>query len=109
MFVKSTMQLFRHEAEKSESDSEIDLAGAKSLLRKYIGLLSGHLLEVLPLASTIAEESSRHFAAAASVLENEVVGILLPEFVLCLTVFHLEDPHLLTRYKYNNHARWLTD
>lgn len=91
-------QLFRHDDGKSESDSDTDLAGTKSLLRKYIGLLSAHLLEVLPLASSIADESPRHFAAAASVVDNEVIGILLPEFVLCLTVLHLEDSHLLTRF-----------
>jgi E3 ubiquitin-protein ligase HERC2 len=91
-------QLFRHDREKSlDGDSENDLAGAKSLLRKYIGLLSSHFLEVLPVAASIAEEGPRHFAAVASVLENEVVGILLPEFVLCLTVFHLEDPQLFIR------------
>jgi E3 ubiquitin-protein ligase HERC2 len=91
-------QLYRHDGEKCPvSDGENNLAGAKSLLRKYIGLLSVHLLEVLPVASSVAGESCRHFAAASSILENEVVGILLPEFVLCLTVFHLEDPHLLSR------------
>jgi len=89
-------QLYRHDGEKcsgAEGDSENDLAGAKSLLRKYIGLLSIHLLEVLPVASSIAGDSPRHFAAVSSVLQNEVVGVLLPEFVLCLTVFHLEGPH----------------
>ena len=91
-------QLYRHEGEKcSASDGENDLAGAKSLLRKYVGLLSVHLLEVLPVASSVAGESCRHFAAVSAILENEVVGILLQEFVLCLTVFHLEDPHLLSR------------
>lgn len=93
----------RHDGEKCNDDDdaggdiENEVAGAKSLLKKYIGLLNGHLLEVLPLASSIASESWRHFAAVAAVLEGEVIGVLLSELVLCLTVFHLEDPKLLTR------------
>ena len=72
-----------------------DLPGVLSLLCKYINLLSCHINEVLPVASSIAQEGPRKFVAVSSVMENELLGILLPELVLCLTFLHLEDHQLI--------------
>jgi hypothetical protein len=64
-------------------------------------------MEVLPLAAVVAAESALHFAAVSDVLGEEVIGVLLPEFVLCLTVLHLENPHLLDSIDMTPLSYWL--
>ena len=87
------------ETATSEDESEIhddgDLPGVLSLLCKYINLFSCHINEVLPIASSIGQESPRKFVSVCSVLENELLGVLLQEFVLCLTFLHLEDHQMI--------------
>ncbi len=78
------------------ADYERDLPGALSLLRKYTHMLSQHVLEVLPQASRMGGQSQKLYYAAATSLESaDPVGVLLPEFVLCLTLVQLESPQLL--------------
>ena len=44
-------------------------------------------------AADIGAQNPRLFYLAATALETSVpVGVLLPEFVLCVTLLHLEDP-----------------
>ena len=78
---------------------EGDLPGVLSLLCKYINLLSCHINEVLPVASSIGQESPRKFVSVCSVLENELLGVLVPEFVLCLTFLHLEDHPMISFFE----------
>ena len=79
-------------------DYERDLPGTTSLLRKYVHLLSGHVLDVLPAAAaTAAAEGQKSLYVSATILESDALGVLLPELVLCLTLLHLENPALLTQ------------
>ena len=48
--------------------------GATSLLKKYVQQICRHIAEVFPVATEIAAEGSRHFAAVVAVLKADVIG-----------------------------------
>ncbi len=89
--------LFQHllPAKKSENEDKVQ-AAAVSLLKKYAQMLGQHLAEVMSLAASIPSSSSPgRFCACACALESDVIGVLLPEFVLNLTLILCESPGLL--------------
>jgi E3 ubiquitin-protein ligase HERC2 len=101
-------QLYPPEEEDEISDYERDLPGALSLLKKYIQMLSQHVLEVLPQATEMGSQSQRLFYVASTILEaSDPVGVLLPEFVLCLSLVHLESRQLLTQIQMTPLTMWL--
>ena len=69
-----------------------------------------HDTTVLPTsqAAEIGSRSPRLFYLAATALEaSDPLGVLLPEFVLCATLIHLEDPQLLSRIPMTPLTVWL--
>ena len=59
-------------------------------------------------AADIGAQNPRLFYLAATALEtSDPVGVLLPEFVLCVTLLHLEDPQLLTQIPMTPLTMWL--
>ena len=54
------------------TDSEI--LGVGSLLKKYIALLCTHIGDILPVATSIAFSSHRHFAEVSHVIEGDLTG-----------------------------------
>ena len=91
----------------SKSDHERDMKGALSILMKYIYLLSNHLLELLPMATTIGSENRRNFYLVSSILNAYAIGVLLSEFILCLTLLQLERPALLNQISLSCLTFWL--
>ena len=77
--------------DSSNSNYHRDLPGALNLLLKYIQMLSHHVLEVFPLATLLGEDNSRLYYNAANILLTEPIGVLLPEFVLCLTLLQVSN------------------
>ena len=72
--------------------------------------ISKHDTTVLltPQAAEIGSRSPRLFYLAATALEaSDPLGVLLPEFVLCATLIHLEDPQLLSRIPMTPLTVWL--
>ena len=56
----------------------------------------------------IGSQSPRLFYIAAAALDtSDPVGVLLPEFVLCVTLIHLENPQLLTQVQMTPLTMWL--
>ena len=93
---------------ESIETSDGDLPGVLSLLSKYINLLSCHINEILPVASSIGQESPRKFVSVCTILENELLGVLLPEFLLCITFLHLEDhPMIRVETDVSGLSTWL--
>jgi len=58
-----------------------DVLGAESLLTKYISQLCNHITETLPLASSLAATSSKHFSLVVSILKGDVIGMYSGETV----------------------------
>lgn len=58
-----------------------DLLGVGSLLKKYTALLCTHISDILPVATSIACTSHRHFAEVSCVVDGDLTGrFLLPLF-----------------------------
>nr|XP_032812660.1 E3 ubiquitin-protein ligase HERC2 isoform X4 [Petromyzon marinus] len=73
----------------------LEPSGAGSLLKKYIVLLCSHVADVLPVATSVAHSSSRHFAEVSYVLESDLCGVLLPELVLGVLLLQVKSPTLM--------------
>jgi len=58
-----------------------DVLGAESLLTKYISQLCNHITETLPIASSLAATSSKHFSLVVSILKGDVIGMYSAETV----------------------------
>lgn len=54
--------------------SHSEILGVGSLLKKYMALLCTHIGDILPVATSIALNSHRHFAEVARVLEGDLTG-----------------------------------
>ncbi|XP_046386640.1 E3 ubiquitin-protein ligase HERC2 isoform X3 [Ischnura elegans] len=74
------------EKNRNHQDIQQEALGAESLLGKYVHLVCCHVKDTLHIASRVASISQRHFSSVASILESDVVGVLLPELVLCLVL-----------------------
>ncbi|XP_052278368.1 E3 ubiquitin-protein ligase HERC2-like [Dreissena polymorpha] len=74
------------------SDLDSELLGCGSLLRKYIGLLCNHVTDILPLGSSLASNSGKHFSLVSRIITSDVTGVLLPELLTCLVLLQLKSP-----------------
>lgn len=54
--------------------SEPEMLGMGSLLKKYLSLLCAHVTDVVPIATNLASYSSKHFAAVAQIIRQDVSG-----------------------------------
>ncbi|XP_048453850.1 E3 ubiquitin-protein ligase HERC2 [Rhincodon typus] len=72
-----------------------ELLGVGSLLKKYIALLCTHIGDILPVATTIASTSYRHFAEVSCILEGDLTGVLLPELVVCVVLLLTKNAGLM--------------
>jgi hypothetical protein len=59
--------------------SDQDVLGAESLLTKYIYQLCNHITETLPVASSLAATSNKHFSLVVSILKGDVIGMFFFE------------------------------
>ncbi|GFU31029.1 e3 ubiquitin-protein ligase HERC2, partial [Nephila pilipes] len=71
------------------------LKGLASLLRKYVCLLSTFVCKALSLSSALGSSGSYLFAVASSILESDITGVLLPEFLVCLVQLEIMFPSLI--------------
>ncbi len=83
------------------------LPGALSLLHKYIQMLGQNVMEVLPLSSSVGSTGKKNFYLSAAVLEGDSVGVLLHEFIVSMTLLHLEDTKLLSQVQLTPLTCWL--
>ncbi|XP_070553640.1 E3 ubiquitin-protein ligase HERC2-like isoform X2 [Ptychodera flava] len=90
-------ELFPAEDEKTKagSTSDPELQGAASLLCKYISLLCSHVSDVLLVAVSLADSSSKHFAAVAHLIESDISGVLLPELVVCMVILQVKASSIM--------------
>ncbi|XP_041055229.1 E3 ubiquitin-protein ligase HERC2 isoform X4 [Carcharodon carcharias] len=72
-----------------------ELLGVGSLLKKYIALLCTHIGDILPVATSIASTSYRHFAEVSRILEGDLTGVLLPELVVCVVLLLTKNAGLM--------------
>ncbi|XP_023713900.1 E3 ubiquitin-protein ligase HERC2 [Cryptotermes secundus] len=84
-----------HKMKSWNSQQDQDVLGAESLLTKYIYQLCNHITETLPVASSLAATSSKHFSLVVSILKGDVIDVLLPELLVCMILLQLEVPLLL--------------
>lgn len=54
--------------------SHSEILGVGSLLKKYMALLCTHIGDILPVSTSIAHNSHRHFAEVARVIEGDLTG-----------------------------------
>ena len=100
------MLIISGESDQSLSE-EGDLLGKLSLLKKYSSLLSSHVTEVMPLAISYGNEGPTQFVQACNILQNDVIGHLLPEFAMSLTLFQLESDQSLMSEPMGHLPMWL--
>ncbi|KAF4799999.1 E3 ubiquitin-protein ligase HERC2 [Turdus rufiventris] len=72
-----------------------DLLGVGSLLKKYTALLCTHISDILPVATSIACTSHRHFAEVSCVVDGDLTGILLPELVVSIVLLLSKNAGLM--------------
>ncbi|KAM9567415.1 E3 ubiquitin-protein ligase HERC2 isoform 7-T8 [Guaruba guarouba] len=72
-----------------------DLLGVGSLLKKYTALLCTHIGDILPVATSIASTSYRHFAEVSRVVDGDLTGILLPELVVSVVLLLSKNAGLM--------------
>ncbi|NXY59279.1 HERC2 ligase, partial [Callaeas wilsoni] len=72
-----------------------DLLGVGSLLKKYTALLCTHIGDILPVATSIACTSHRHFAEVSRVVDGDLTGILLPELVVSIVLLLSKNAGLM--------------
>ncbi|OWK60818.1 E3 ubiquitin-protein ligase HERC2 [Lonchura striata] len=72
-----------------------DLLGVGSLLKKYTALLCTHISDILPVATSIACTSHRHFAEVSFVVDGDLTGILLPELVVSIVLLLSKNAGLM--------------
>ncbi|XP_076870833.1 LOW QUALITY PROTEIN: E3 ubiquitin-protein ligase HERC2 [Brachyhypopomus gauderio] len=72
-----------------------EILGVGSLLKKYIALLSTHIGDILPVATSIAFNGHRHFAEVSRIIEGDLTGVLLPELVVSIVLLLTLDAGLM--------------
>ncbi|XP_058886345.1 E3 ubiquitin-protein ligase HERC2-like isoform X1 [Acipenser ruthenus] len=72
-----------------------ELLGVGSLLKKYIALLCTHIGDILPVATSIAFTSHRHFAEVSRIIEGDLTGVLLPELVVSTVLLLTKNAGLI--------------
>ncbi|XP_034287268.1 E3 ubiquitin-protein ligase HERC2 isoform X1 [Pantherophis guttatus] len=72
-----------------------ELLGVGSLLKKYTALLCTHIGDILPVATSIASISHRHFAEVSRVVDGDLTGVLLPELVVSVVLLLSKNPGLI--------------
>ncbi|KAM9593553.1 E3 ubiquitin-protein ligase HERC2 isoform 4-T5 [Morphnus guianensis] len=72
-----------------------DLLGVGSLLKKYTALLCTHIGDILPVATSIASTSHRHFAEVSRVVDGDLTGILFPELVVSIVLLLSKNAGLM--------------
>ncbi|XP_051986313.1 E3 ubiquitin-protein ligase HERC2-like [Xyrauchen texanus] len=75
--------------------SHSEILGVGSLLKKYMALLCTHIGDILPVATSIAINSHRHFAEVARVIEGDLTGVLLPELIVSIVLLLTHDAGLM--------------
>ena len=81
----------------NSGDGEQELDGVLALLRKYLHYLCCHVLELLPTATATSSLSQRHFLAVSSILDHDLVGVLLPELVISLILLQIEKSSIFNK------------
>ncbi|KAH0624646.1 hypothetical protein JD844_032316 [Phrynosoma platyrhinos] len=72
-----------------------ELLGVGSLLKKYTALLCTHIGDILPVATSIASTSHRHFAEVTRVVDGDLTGVLLPELVVSIVLLLSKNAGLI--------------
>ena len=80
-----------------ECEAERRTEGILSLLRKYLHLICCHVLEIVPTATNIGNTSQNHFLLVGVALEQDLIGILLPELVISLLLLQMENQTLFAK------------
>ena len=65
------------------------------LLHKYATLVCTHAGEILPVASTLASNGPRHFVVSSQIIQRELTGILLPEFLTAVVLLQTCMPSVM--------------
>lgn len=59
--------------------SELEAQGTGLLLRKYVMLLCNHASDVLQVAVSLSNTSSKHFSLVSKVIRKDVTGTIQPQ------------------------------
>ncbi|XP_040568701.2 LOW QUALITY PROTEIN: E3 ubiquitin-protein ligase HERC2-like [Lepeophtheirus salmonis] len=97
-------QFFKHMLKDGDKDI---LFGITGVLKKYMALLSAHISDIFPKALVLASDNARSYIVCATILESDAIGVLFPEFILSLTLVHLESPDALTQLHAESLISWL--
>ncbi|XP_068720941.1 E3 ubiquitin-protein ligase HERC2-like [Montipora capricornis] len=73
--------------------------GAALLLHKYTALLCAHVGEILPVASSFASNGPRHFVLSSQIIQRELTGVLLPEFLSAMVLLQTCMPMVMDSFR----------
>ena len=62
--------------------TDVELHGAGSLLRKFVGMLCKHVADIVPLGASLAAKSSHHFSLVSKILSSDVTGKIYIKLVI---------------------------
>ena len=96
------IQLFQEVLFKTDND-----VGKVSLFKKYLSLLTNHVQEIMPLAISLAKQGANECYQACQILQKDVIGLLIPELIMSLTLFHMENDQLLINENLNQLITWV--
>ena len=69
--------------------------GAASLLNKYTTLVCVHVGEILSVASSLAVYGPRYFVVSSQIIQRELTGVLLPEFLNAMVLLQTCIPSVM--------------
>ncbi|XP_014679282.1 PREDICTED: LOW QUALITY PROTEIN: E3 ubiquitin-protein ligase HERC2-like, partial [Priapulus caudatus] len=81
------------------ANTDADLLGAGSLLRKYVVLVCMHVSDVLPVAASLAAANPKLFSTLATIMQADISGVLLPELVSSLLLLLYKAPSVIQSSK----------
>ena len=80
-----------------DCESEQRTEGILSLLRKYLHLICCHVLEIISASKNIGNTSQQHFLLVCLILEQDLIGLLLPELVISLILLQLQNQTIFAK------------
>ena len=69
--------------------------GAALLLQKYTTLLCAHVGKILAIGSSLASNGPRHFVVSSQIIQRELTGFLLPEFMSSMVLLQTCMPMVM--------------
>ncbi|CAB4065719.1 HERC2 [Lepeophtheirus salmonis] len=104
--IHSLIQVCQSELKSLAPNLNLLLKFQRMLFRQFFKHIA-HISDIFPKAFVLASDNARSYIVCATILESDAIGVLFPEFILSLTLVHLESPDALTQLHAESLISWL--